>query len=249
MKRLYLSTMCLALILGCSLLAAPALADRPVLGVAEFTNEATGARWWRGGVGWELSSMLANELAAIGAFTIVERTNLEAVMSEQDLGASGRVRPDTAAQIGQLTGAQYIVLGTVTAYSEDTSRTGGGVNLRGVNIGGRSTNIGVGGKRTQAYVAVDLRVVNATTGELAHVRTIEGRTSDSGINLRASRGWIGGNLAHEENTPAGEAIRAALIEITDYLECEMVLKTSACRATYQEREDTRRERTRSRLRF
>ena len=225
------------------------LADRPVLGVAEFKNEATGAAWWRAGVGRELSGMLANELAAIDAFTIVERTNLEAVMREQDLGASGRVRQETAAEIGQLTGAEYIVLATVTDYSEEAARTGGGVNLRGVNIGGRSTNIGVGGKRTQAYVAMDLRVVDATTGELAFVRTIEGRTSDTGVSLRAQRGWIGGNLAHEENTPAGEAIRAALIETVDYLECEMVIQTSACRAKYQEREDTRRERTRSRLRF
>jgi len=249
MKRFHLFTLSLALVLICGLTATPALADRPVLGVAEFKNEAQGARWWRRDVGWELSSMLANELAAIGAFTVVERTNLESVMREQDLGASGRVRPDTAAQIGQLTGAQYIVLGTVTSYSEETARTGGGVNLRGINIGGRSTNIGVGGSRTQAYVAVDIRVVDANTGELAHVRTIEGRTSDTGVNLRASRGWIGGNLAHEENTPAGEAIRAALIEITDFLECEMVLQTSACRAKYQQREDTRRERTRSSLRF
>lgn len=225
------------------------LADRPVLGVAEFKNEATGATWWRSGVGRELSGMLANELAAIGAFTIVERGNLEAVMAEQDLGASGRVNPSTAAEIGELVGAEYIVLGTVTDYSEETARTGGGINLRGINIGGRSANVGVGGKRTQAYVAVDVRLVNATTGAIEHVRTIEGRTSDTGISLRAQRGWVGGNLAHEENTPAGEAIRAALIEITDYLECEMVLQTSSCRAKYQEREDTRRERTRSRLRF
>jgi curli biogenesis system outer membrane secretion channel CsgG len=245
MKRFFTLTLAPALLL----IGGAALAERPVLGVAEFKNEATGAAWWRSGVGQELSGMLASELAAIDAFTIVERNNLEAVMQEQDLGASGRVRPDTAAQIGQLTGAEYIVLGTVTDYSENTSRTGGGVNLRGVNIGGRSTNIGVGGKRTQAYVAVDVQVVNSTTGELAFVRTIEGRTSDTGVSLRAQRGWVGGNLAHEENTPAGEAIRAALIEITDFLECEMVLQTSACRAKYQEREDTRRERTRSRLRF
>jgi curli biogenesis system outer membrane secretion channel CsgG len=237
------------LFLALILISGTALADRPVLGVAEFKNEATGAAWWRAGVGRELSGMLANELAAIGAFTVVERSNLEAVMAEQDLGASGRVSPDTAAQIGELVGAEYIVLGTVTDYSEETARTGGGVNLRGVNIGGRSANIGVGGSRTQAYVAVDVRLVNATTGAIEHVRTIEGRTSDTGVNLRAQRGWVGGNLAHEENTPAGEAIRAALIEITDFLECEMVLKTSACRAKYQEREDTRRERTRSRLRF
>jgi curli biogenesis system outer membrane secretion channel CsgG len=236
------------LFLALILISGTVLADRPVLGVAEFKNE-TQARWWQRDVGWELSGMLANELAALGAFTVVERSNLESVMREQDLGASGRVRPDTAAQIGQLTGAQYIVLGTVTAYSEETARSGGGVNLRGINIGGRSTNIGVGGKRTQAYIAVDLRVVDATTGELAHVRTVEGRTSDTGVSLRANRGWVGANLAHEERTPAGEAIRAALIEITDYLECSMVLKTSSCLATYQEREDTRRERTRSRLRF
>ncbi|MFU8830613.1 MAG: CsgG/HfaB family protein, partial [Wenzhouxiangella sp.] len=222
------------------LISGTTLADRPVLGVAEFKNEATGAAWWRSGVGEELSGMLANELAAIGAFTIVERSNLEAVMREQDLGASGRVNPSTAAEIGQLVGAEYIVLGTVTEYSEQAGRTGGGVNLRGINIGGRSTNLGVGGSRTQAYIAVDLRVVDANTGELAFVRSVEGRTSDTGVNLRASRGWVGGNLAHEEKTPAGEAIRAALIEITDYLECSMVLKTSSCLAEYQDREDTRR---------
>jgi curli biogenesis system outer membrane secretion channel CsgG len=231
------------------LISGTAMADRPVLGVAEFKNEATGAAWWRSGVGEELSGMLANELAAVGAFTIVERSNLEAVMSEQDLGASGRVNPNTAAEVGRLVGAQYIVLGTVTEYSEQAGRTGGGLNLRGVNIGGRSTNLGVGGSRTQAYIAVDLRVVDANTGELAFVRSVEGRTSDTGVNLRASRGWVGGNLAHEEKTPAGEAIRAALIEITDYLECSMVLKTSSCLAEYQDREDTRRERTRSRVRF
>ena len=230
------------------LLGGTALADRPVLGVAEFTNE-TSARWWARDVGWELSGMLANELAAINAFTVVERSNLEAVMREQDLGASGRVRPETAAQIGELTGAEYIVMGTVTSYSEDTSRTGGGVDLGGISIGGRSARIGIGGKKSEAYVAVDLRVVNASTGEIEHVRTIEGRTQDTGISLRAQRGGFGGNLSHEEDTPAGEAIRAALIEITDYLECSMVLKTSACLSEYQQREDTRRERTRSRLRF
>ncbi len=221
------------------LVSASLWADRPVVGVAEFTNEATGNRWWSGDVGWELSGMLANELAAINAFTVVERTNLEAVMQEQDLGASGRVREDSAAQIGELTGADYIVLGTVTSYSEETRSTGGGISYRG---------IGIGGQRTEAYIAVDVRFVNANTGELAHVRTIEGRTSDSGIDLRARRSGFGGSLSHEDNTPAGEAIRAALIEITDFAECALVLQ-DRCMQKYDQREDDRRERTRSRLRF
>ncbi len=223
--------------------------DRPILAVAEFTNDATGVGWWRGGVGRELSGMLANELAAIDAFVIVEREQLDHILAEQDLGASGRVRSDTAARTGGLVGAQYLVMGTVTDYSEQTSRTGGGLNIRGPSIGGRRPNIGVGGQRSEAYIAVDIRVVNASTGEVAHVRTIEGRTQDTAVSLRARSGGFSGNLAREDDTPAGEAIRAALIEITDYLECEMVLQTSACRARYREREDRRRERTRGAIRF
>ncbi len=216
-----------------------ALADRPVLGVAEFKNES-GAGWWGGGVGWDLSGMLSNELASTGAFRVVERSNLESVLAEQDLGASGRVRADSAARIGELTGAGYIVLGTVTSYSENTRSTGGGISFRG---------IGVGGKRTESYLAVDLRVVNVNNGEIEFVRTIEGRSTGGGLNLSAYRGGFGGNLSNFENTPAGEAIRAALMEITDYLECAMVIQSRSCLEKYDSREDTRRERTRSRLRF
>ncbi len=232
--------LCAALLI----LSTGALADRPVLAVAEFTNEATGATWWRSGVGTELSGMLTNELAAINAFTVVERSQLDRVLDEQDLGASGRVRPDTAAEIGELTGAGYLVTGTVTDYSEETRRTRGGIS-----IGGRGRSLGIGGESTEAYIAVDIRVINATTGEIAHVRTVEGRTQDGGVSLRARQGRFGGNLDHASDTPAGEAIRAALIEITDYLECEMVLQTSACRAKYEDRESTRRERARDAIRF
>lgn len=223
--------------------------DRPILAVAEFTNDATSVGWWGGGIGSELASMLASELAAINAFVVVERERLDRVLDEQDLAASGRIRQDTAAASGRLVGAQYIVMGTVTDYSENTSRRGGGLNVRGPSIGGRRANIGVGGGQSEAYIAVDVRVVNATTGELVHVRTIEGRTQDSSVSLRGSVGRLGGDLARENDTPAGEAIRAALIEITDYLECEMVLQTAACQARYQERETRRRERTRSAIRF
>ncbi|MEE4330672.1 MAG: CsgG/HfaB family protein [Wenzhouxiangella sp.] len=239
MKKL-MKNGCRIVAAGALLIAASqALAEKPVLGVAEFKNES-GAGWWGGGVGWDLSGMLSNELASIGAFRVVERSNLQSVLNEQDLGASGRVRPDTAARMGQLTGAQYIVLGTVTAYDEQTSSTGGGISFRG---------IGIGGRKTEAYLAVDLRVVDANTGEIAHARTIEGRAGGGGINLSAYRGGFGGRLSNYEDTPAGEAIRAALMEITDYLECAMVIQSDRCLAKYEERDDTRRERTRSRLRF
>jgi curli biogenesis system outer membrane secretion channel CsgG len=206
-----------------------AAGDRPVVGVAEFRNES-GAAWWRGGVGWELSSMLSNELSSTGDFRVVERQKLENVLEEQNLAASGRVAKGTGAKIGKLTGAQYLVTGTVTSYEENTSSTGGGLSVRG---------IGLGGKQSEAYLAVDLRVINTETGDIDFSRTVEGRSKSSGVAVGVYRGGFGGNLAHEEKTPAGKAIRAALVEITDYLDCVMV-KRDGCEADYRAKEQKRR---------
>ena len=103
--------------------------ERISVAVDEFKNES-GAGWWRGGVGWELSGMLSNELVATRAFSVVERSRLESVLQEQNLAASGRMAPGQGARIGQLTGAQYLIMGTVTSYEEDTSSTGGGISFR-----------------------------------------------------------------------------------------------------------------------
>jgi curli biogenesis system outer membrane secretion channel CsgG len=81
----------LAFLLLGAVLSGTASAQKPVPGVAEFRNQ-TAAGWWRGGVGWELSGMLSNELAGTEKFRVVERSKLEAVLREKDLGASGRVR-------------------------------------------------------------------------------------------------------------------------------------------------------------
>lgn len=218
-------------------LSATAMAEngRPTIGVAEFKNES-GAGWWSGGVGWELSGMLSNELAATRAFTVVERAKLESVLAEQNLGASGRVASGTAASIGKITGAQYLVMGTVTAYEEDTKSTGGGISFGGVSLGGKSE---------RAYLAIDLRVVDTTTGEIAYTRTIEGLAKGGGVSVGVYRGGFGGNLASENKTPAGKAIRAALVEATDYLECVMVKQSNSCLAEYDAKDDRRREKTRS----
>jgi curli biogenesis system outer membrane secretion channel CsgG len=203
---------------------------RPVVGVAEFTNQSAAA-WWSGGVGWELSGMLSNELSSSGDFHVVERQKMQNVLEEQNLAASGRVASGTGAKIGKLTGAQYLVTGTVTAYQENTSSTGGGLSFKG---------IGLGGKSSEAYLAVDLRVINTTTGDVDFSRTVEGRSKSSGVAVGVYRGGFGGNLAHEENTPTGKAIRAALVEITDYLDCVMV-KRDACVADFQAKEQKRRQ--------
>jgi curli biogenesis system outer membrane secretion channel CsgG len=230
-KSLFLGIVCLVV-------ATAAFAQKPSIGVAEFRNE-TSAAWWRTGVGSELSGMLTNELAATEKFRIVERAKLGPVLEEQDLGASGRVSKSSAAKVGKLTGAKYLVFGTVSAYEEKTSGGGGGVSFGGFSVGGH---------KDEAYIAVDVRVVDTTTGEVEHTRTVEARSTSYGMHGGVYRGGFGGNLGKYENTPAGKAIRACLVEISDYLSCVMVDKDQ-CLQAFAAKEQKRRDTTKKSIKL
>jgi curli biogenesis system outer membrane secretion channel CsgG len=215
-----------------AMLIIPATADAagPVMAVNDFQNNVTGIYWWSGGVGRDLAGMLTNELASTGTFQMVERNKLDAILDEQDLGASGRVSPSTAASIGKMVGAKYLVTGTVTAY-EESGRTGGGIGFKGIRLGG---------KKGETYLAVDIRVVDTTSGVVSFTRSVEARAKSKGVSVGVYRGGFSGNLAKEKNTPAGKAIRAMVIEVSDYLECAMVTKGS-CMDEFDAKERKRRE--------
>lgn len=204
--------------------------DKPVVAVAEFTN-TTAAAWWRGGVGWDLSDMLSNELVSSRDFSVVERSRLQHVLNEQNLSASGRISNDSAVQVGNMVGAKYLIMGTVSAFEFNTKGTDGGVSYKGFSIGG---------KKEEAYMAIDLRVVNSETGVIEFVRTVEGRSSGGGLRLGVWKRGFGGNLANERKTPTGKAIRAALIESVNYLSCAMV-EQGGCMAEYDAKEQRRRD--------
>lgn len=175
--------------------------------------------------------MLSNELSATGDFKVIERQKIDAVLAEQDLAASSRMRPGSTPHSGNITGAQYLVTGSVSAYTEDTSKTGGGLNIAGFRVGGG---------KSEAYVAIDLRVIDAETSEVVYSRTVEGHSSGGGVNLSGFTHGVGGDFGHSKKTPASKAVRAALIEATDYLDCVMV-KRDGCEARYQQKEQRRRD--------
>ena len=58
-----------------------------------------------------LQQILMTELARNPAMRVVERSQLNALIAEQDLGAGGRVDPETAARVGRIVGAKFMVLG------------------------------------------------------------------------------------------------------------------------------------------
>jgi TolB-like protein len=66
-----------------------------------------------------IPGMLISELAANPSVRVVERETLQRLLEEQNLGAAGRVEPGTAARIGKLIGARYVVLGTFIDFYGD----------------------------------------------------------------------------------------------------------------------------------
>jgi len=66
-----------------------------------------------------MQQMLMTELAQNNALRIVDRAQLKSLLEEQDLGASGRVDPNTAARIGKVVGAKYMVFGSFIDFYGD----------------------------------------------------------------------------------------------------------------------------------
>jgi curli biogenesis system outer membrane secretion channel CsgG len=102
-----------------------------------------------------------------------------------------------------------------------------GGKLVGLSYGGFS----IGGKKKSACPAFDLRVIDTTSGEIVDIRTIEGYSKDAGVSLGLRKWGIGGVLESEKKTPTGKAIRAAIIESSNYLECSMVKKNRCMKIT------------------
>ena len=251
-------------------LQAPVVAQQralPTVSVPDFKNTVTGTWWWQGPVAQDLSSALANELAATGDLKVVERRQLGQVLSEQELAELGIVRKGspTAAKKGQMTGARYLVLGTITSYETATDVESKGSGMGFLGFGGSKQN-----SVTKDYVAIDIRVVDSTSGEIVGSRTVEGRASNtveqkrSGGSLLPAAAILGAtvpmssagyaataaagtfnfsnNSTTATRTPAAKAIRAALIEASGYVSC-LLAPRGDCMAAYNAKDQQRRQNT------
>jgi curli biogenesis system outer membrane secretion channel CsgG len=122
-----------------------------------------------------VSNLLTNELVKTGQFVVIERSRIDAVLAEQNLGDSGRVEPTTAAQIGRILGVDAVLIGSVTKFSvEGESRSVGGF-------------FGIGGNQTKKTATVQIagRLVSTATAEILAVAEGAGqsRKNDSGGSI------------------------------------------------------------------
>ncbi|MGY6528568.1 MAG: CsgG/HfaB family protein [Cyanobacterium sp.] len=129
-----------------------------------------------------VSDIVVNELLESGKYSVIERSRLEDVINEQNLGASGMVNPATAAQIGRLLGVELIMVGSITQF--DLQERGTGFGLFGVSLGNQTK---------KALVTLNTRLINTTTGEIvmgaegkAEVSQVDGSFRRRGVAIDTS---------------------------------------------------------------
>ena len=181
------------------------------IAVTRFDNKVEGVYGnWNLGDG--MAEMLTTELMKTGRFIVVERQALQDILGEQELGQTGIVKKETAAKVGQVLGAQIIVRGVVSEFRQNESGGGGGIGIGGFRLGVKSSN---------AYVAVDIRLIDSETGQVLHSHNASGKAESSGVAVGVSKGDVDFNGDSFKNTPIGQATRRAIHDSILFIISEM----------------------------
>jgi curli biogenesis system outer membrane secretion channel CsgG len=193
-----------------------AMGPKARVAVTRFENKSA-----KGGgeIGTGLSEMLANDLFATNRFIVLEREAIGDVLGEQDFGASGRVKQETAPVIGEIEGADILVMGTVTEFEPGTSGVAGEAE-RAFDLPGHITRrvgetlgrIKAGGAIRKSHMALIIKMVDAKTGRRLASEQVEGSATDIEGLAGLSRGTLAGALSGYSKTPMEKAIRICIDE-------------------------------------
>lgn len=159
-------------------------------------------------VGGGLSAMLTTALIESERFIVLERGSLSTVMSEQQLAANGLTNAESGARVGNLFGAQLLIMGSVTEFGQNNS--GGGISF---GFSGSSLGGAISPQFSKGHISIDVRIVDATTGQVVKSYTVRETIKSSAFagNINFKGFSFGGNKFN--STPLGEACRRAINEV------------------------------------
>ena len=177
--------------------------------VGDITELDAAARLFRA-MGWEgigpmLTEQIVTGLVQTGRVAVLERQQLNKVIGnvkrEKESDQSRFFNQQSTTKIGEMLGAQAVLIGAITEFEPNVSGGEGGLSVS--KLGGLKYH------QNKAVVGIDIRLVEQETGRViysAHARgeistaKFDGRISYSGVGV-GSKGW--------SRTPLGVATRAA----------------------------------------
>ena len=159
-------------------------------------------------------------------FIVLERENIGDALVEQEFSASGKVGEASRIPLGELEGAELLVVGALTGF--DAGAAGGGGFPIPIPVGRGGDFVVLDLEFRKSHVAMDLRVIDVRTGRIVSTVAVEGSARKFGAGLSGfARTRYGGHvrvptlLRGFANTPVEKAIS----EMVDAAVTHVVEKT------------------------
>lgn len=163
-------------------------------------------------IGSGMSDMLSTALFQSNRFIVLERgQGLEEVKSEIDLGDSEYSKNRDTAEKGDVEGADVVIVGAITGFKPKESGSSGGVLAipDDVPVVG-----GTAAKQRNAYIQLDLRLVDVRTARVVNAVRVEGNATSYEVGGLGGGKFediiLGGGFKAYKDTPMEKAVSVVL---------------------------------------
>jgi curli biogenesis system outer membrane secretion channel CsgG len=177
-------------------------------------------------IGKGISDQLIAALLDGGDYRVIERSELQKIIKEQNFSNSDRADPATAAKIGGLLGVDTMIIGDVTSFGNEDKHYGGGG-------GGANTSGGMLGRfglnKSTTMVEITARMVDVNTGEILASVTGSGQIQKTSIAAGGGgcewwHGCGGGALdmssSNFQNSAIGKAVKQSVTQLATNLDAK-----------------------------
>ncbi|MFW6029082.1 MAG: CsgG/HfaB family protein [Halanaerobiales bacterium] len=134
------------------------------------------------------TDMLITALVRSRQFKVLDRSNLGNFINELQLQNEDRLAYGEGPEIGEMTGADYVIKGAITEYQVDKNTGGLGISI--ASMGGSV-------EKATASTAIDIRVVDTTTGEVVWARSLKDEIEGKKVGLQEFS-FMGNNIVEFE---------------------------------------------------
>jgi len=170
-----------------------------------------------------IRDMLTTALFQSNRYIVLERATLSDALVEQEFSASGKVGEASRIPMGQIEGAELLVVGALTAFNPGIA---GGVGFPiPIPLNNRGDMAILDVQFRKGYAAMDLRVIDTRTARIVASVAVEGSTYKFGAAVSGIASTRSGSvrlpviLRGFTNTPAERAISemvdAAVVNIVE----------------------------------
>jgi curli biogenesis system outer membrane secretion channel CsgG len=196
---LYLTLLAFGLALGFPLQAQKEGRKKRIAVLMFDDRSSSNFRWGRYKTAGEgVMEMVITELVKTGNYMVMERSQIDAIIQEQGFQQSGMVTEETAVAVGKLLGVELAVFGAVTEFGYSRNRKN--VRVPGVNV-----KVG----NNKATVALDLRIVSITTGEILTAEDVREEKSATSLGVDTRKYDFSDQKSFDESV-VGKAARKAV---------------------------------------